>query len=83
MTQTPDNKPGNFYVDVMRGNGVYRLLLGPFVDDHGGALEYLPAVKELALELDPKAAWYSFGTCRLEPGSGPAGVLNDKFPGAC
>lgn len=75
MNQTPDIKPGNFYVDVVREDGEYRLLAGPFVNDHASALEALPAVKALALELDPRAAWYSFGTCRTDEYSG-AGILN-------
>lgn len=76
MDQQPDTKPGNYYVSVVRGSD-YRLLLGPFVDNHAGALEMVEAVRKKAEELDPKAHWYAFGTCRAET-SAP-GILNKFF----
>ena len=81
--QVPDNKPGNYYVSVMRDDGQYRLLLGPFVNDHKAALNLVNAVRRKAEDLDPRACWYAFGSCRLEPdAAAPAGILNKFFPEA-
>lgn len=65
QNQQPDSKPGAYYVSVMRG-AEYRLLLGPFIDDHAGALAMVAPVTAKAQELDVKACWYAFGTCRLD-----------------
>ena len=82
MQQQPDTKPGNYYVSVVRGKDS-RLLLGPFANDHAAALEMVDAVRKKAEELDAKAHWYAFGTCRLEPDDdAPAGILNKFFNAA-
>jgi hypothetical protein len=64
MSQQPDTKPGMYYVTVMDGARVGRLL-GPFENDHAGALAMVDAVRKKAEEIDPKACWYAFGTVRI------------------
>lgn len=78
--QAPDVKPGFYYVSVVRGSGDYRLLRGPFENDHAGALAAVDAARFRAYDLDPRAQWYSFGTVRLEQDAGP-GIL-DKLDAA-
>lgn len=76
----PDTKPGAYYVSVMRGAD-YRLLAGPWIDNHAAALAAVDAVRDVAQDLDPRAAWYAFGTCRLPVEAGempPAGILNEQ-----
>ena len=63
-TQQPDPRPGAYYVTCIDGSRVGRLL-GPFEDDHAAALAMVDKVREKAEEIDPRAHWYSFGTCRL------------------
>ena len=52
MSQAPDNQPGNYYVSVIDGKRVGRLL-GPFENDHAGALAMVDKVRVKAEELDP------------------------------
>lgn len=78
--QPPDIRPGNYYVSVVDGKR-HALLLGPFAH-HVTALDAVDDVRRLAHELDPRAAWYAFGTCRLpDDDSVPvrAGSLNARF----
>lgn len=79
MTQAPDNKPGDYFVSVISDAGHYRLLAGPFVNDHAAALAAVSKARAIAYELDPKAPWYKYGTCRLELESGALGILNDRM----
>lgn len=79
--QTPDTKPGEYYVSVVDGPRASRLL-GPFTNDHAAALAMVDKVREKAEEIDPRAAFYAFGTCRIDgDGRVPvrAGVLNRFF----
>ena len=78
MTQTPDTKPGNYYVTAIDGKRHARLA-GPFRDDHRGALDMVDAAKRLAQELDPKAVFYAFGTCRTDYAYDRPGVLNGRL----
>ena len=68
--QIPDTKPGLYYVTVRRWNNNVtpdvRILRGPFVDDHAAALAAVPEAQRIACELDPRAHWYEFGTCRSD-----------------
>ena len=61
----PDDTPGDYYVSCVDGDR-FAFLAGPFRNDHGAALGMVPRVQKLALELDPKAVFYAFGTCRRE-----------------
>ena len=74
-------KEGEYYVSVIDGPR-WRTLLGPFTDDHQAALDMVEAVRDKAIELDPKAHFYGFGTCRLEGGDKVPirpGLLNKHF----
>lgn len=67
-------------MSVQRGTD-YRLLAGPFINDHAAALARVDDVRKVAERLDAKAAWYAFGTCRLDVGPSerpPAGILNSQ-----
>jgi hypothetical protein len=80
--QAPDTKPGAYFVSVQDGDR-FAAALGPFVDDHAAALAQIEAVRALAQRLQPRAAFYAFGTCRLDhdhPQAQRPGTLNDYFP---
>jgi hypothetical protein len=81
-TQTPDPRPGFYYVSVVRGDR-YVLLAGPYTDHHAGALADVERVRHLAQNVDPRTAFDAFGTCRCETDQGP-GKLNhlDTLPAA-
>lgn len=72
--QTPDTRPGFYYVTVRRDDGQTRLLRGPF-RDHKAALEAVFESRRAAEKLDPCAHWYAFGTGRTETDEGP-GILD-------
>lgn len=75
-----DSKPGLYYVSVVNGVGDYRLLAGPFVNDHAAALGWVDRARCEAEKIDPKAVWYSFGTVRLEAAASPRlGILNERL----
>lgn len=74
--QAPDPRPGFYYVSVRRPNGDYRLLRGPFVNDHAAALAAVDPARYRAYDLDPRAAWYAYGTARTEQDMGP-GLLDE------
>jgi hypothetical protein len=75
--QTPDTKPGAYYVSAVDA-GRTALLFGPFIDDHGGALAAVDRVRKVACDLDPRAQWYAFGTVRLyDRSTYPLGSLNN------
>lgn len=77
--QDPDTKPGDYYVSVL-DSGRYALALGPFRDDHAGALERVAEVRVYCQEQTAKAAWWAFGTCRLDSADdNPHGKLNDAL----
>ena len=76
--QEPDTKPGDYFVS-MTNNGGYSLLLGPFPHNHTAALELVSQARSVAEDIDPRAAFLSFGTCRLEIESGRFGKLNEMF----
>lgn len=79
-TQEPDIQLGNYYVSVRRDDGMHGLLLGPFRNDHARALAAVPAARAKAEEVDPRAHWYAFGTCRLAADFVTPGVLNHLLP---
>ena len=81
MSQQPDNKPGAYYVTVIREDGEWRPLVGPFLNDHAKALSMVEPARSKAQELDPRAWWYGFGTVRLDvsPEAAPQGILNRYF----
>jgi hypothetical protein len=77
--ETPDTKPGNYYVSARRDDGRYALLVGPFRDDHAKALSLVDKATDAAWNSgDPRAPWYFYGTCRTEYDCDKPGILNDK-----
>jgi hypothetical protein len=82
MPQEPDPAPGDYYVTCIDGPRT-SLLLGPFTNDHAGALAMVDKARERAIELNSWAHFYSFGTCRMKPEhqTNPPyqGILNDHF----
>jgi hypothetical protein len=75
-----DPRPGCYYVSVVDGKR-HALLAGPF-GEHTTALDAVPDTRELAEQMDPRASWYAFGTCRLpDDDSVPirAGKLNKQL----
>jgi hypothetical protein len=78
MNEQPDTKPGFYYVSVVRTGGLrhdFRLLRGPFQNDHAAALAAVEPGKARAEALDPRAFWYAYGTCRTDTDQGP-GILD-------
>lgn len=63
-----------FYVSVIRSDGDYRLLAGPFLT-HQRALEMVDVTRAKANDVDPRACWYAFGTCKAD--TKQPGILND------
>lgn len=77
----PDTAPGNYYVSVRNDKGEYRLLLGPFPNDHAAALAEVDKVRLYANQNDPKSVWYFFGTARRDLGeSAVQGRFNSVWP---
>lgn len=69
--------PGAYFVSVRNDSGTnpdWRPLLGPF-PAHEIALAWLPRGKNMALDLDPRASFYAFGTTRLENHTRVTGLL--------
>lgn len=77
--QQPDNQPGNYYVSVRRDDGAARCLAGPFRDNHAAALALVDKAREIAIDLDPRAHWYSFGTLRTSYDYSYPGILNNRL----
>lgn len=78
--QTPDPRPGAYYVSAIDGPRS-ALLAGPW-PTHAEALAMVDRVRALANELDPRSHWYAFGTARLpDDDSVPirAGSLNGRL----
>lgn len=74
--QVPDTRLGNYYVSVRDGSRT-ALLAGPFVNDHASALEMVDHARDVAADLNPRAWFYAYGTCRLPLDSSPPGRIND------
>lgn len=77
----PDDAPGDYYVSCVDG-GRFAFLAGPFRDDHKAALDMVPKAREVACDLDPRAHFYGFGTCRREPDPTrplTVGILNARL----
>lgn len=73
----PDTKPGDYYVSIVDGRRT-SLALGPFRDDHAAALASVDRVRSYATERFTAAAFWSFGTCRVDHAdTNPLGKLNE------
>lgn len=71
--QEPDMRLGDYFVDAKDGELTF-LISGPY-RYHADALADLNKCRELATQSDPRAAFYSFGTCRYQANSGKVGLL--------
>jgi hypothetical protein len=67
--QQPDDQPGDYFVSAVDG-GSRALVSGPYINDHASALDDVAECRQLVEEVDPKAVFYAFGTCRLPLESG-------------
>lgn len=71
--QQPDPRPGDYFVSAIDGDR-YSLISGPYVNDHAAALADVASVRRLANDHDPRACFWAWGTCRMEPNSGRIGT---------
>lgn len=81
--ETPDTKPGNYYVSVRETSGeAFWLALGPFINNHAGALAAVDAVRGVYYEHDRsgKAPWMAYGTVRMTDDVTKPGVVNAYLP---
>lgn len=73
--QEPDSGPGPYYVSARDGPTTFWLLAGPFAT-HAEALALVERTRQVACEDEPRAFWYSFGTCRMKDGTTKPGSAN-------
>ncbi len=73
IIQTPDTRPGPYYVSAIDGRKNY-LMAGPYAQ-HADALEDVQRVREIADKADARAHFMAWGTCRIE-GSTQVGNMN-------
>ena len=78
-----DTKPGNYYVTARRDDGKHVFLAGPFRDDHRAAIQMVPQATRIANDVDPRAPWYSYGTCRTPYNYATPGVFNARLAINC
>ncbi len=72
--QQPDDQPGDYFISAIDGHR-HALVSGPYVNDHAAALRDVAECRQLLEDVDPKASFYAFGTCRLPPESQRIGFL--------
>lgn len=72
----PHAEGAQFFVSCIEDSGERRnaLLLGPY-DTHEDALANVDRGRKLAGDADPKAYWYSFGTCSISEPTDMKGVF--------
>ena len=78
-TEEADPRPGSYYVSCIYGEK-RALLYGP-LPSHAAALAMVERVRAVAVEVDPRAHWYSFGTARADVDYTRPGVLNALVEG--
>ena len=74
-----DLRPGHYYVSMVDGQR-FALLTGPF-DTHREALDSVSKARDKACEIDGRAHFYSFGTCRMEITANPRRGALDMLKG--
>lgn len=76
---TPDTRPGNYYVSAIDGPA-YHLLLGPFTR-HADALARVDPVRAFVTEHGgPKAHFMAYGTVRMADDVTKPGTANQYLP---
>lgn len=73
QTQTPDTRPGPYYVSAIDAGKTYTMA-GPYAD-HASALADVDRARDIASDHDGRAWFMSWGTVRIE-GSDRVGNLN-------
>lgn len=73
-----DLRPGFYYVSIEH-NGERRLVRGPW-SSHAAALAAVAEVRAHCERIDPRGAWYAYGTARSETDLGP-GLLGPAVMG--
>lgn len=63
--QTPDTRPGHYYVSATVGGTHWLAMVGPLAT-HQEALDLVDDVRKYANEVDYRSAWFIFGTCRVD-----------------
>lgn len=71
--QPEDPRPGFYYVSCQRDDGRSARIRGPYAT-HAAALDAVRAVKDVAQDVDSRAHWYAWGTCRSETDLGPGAL---------
>lgn len=70
---------GNYYVSVHDpSTRQLALLAGPF-DEHKAALAMVERARSVAVEVDPKGVWYSYGTVKTSKKFNNPGKLNKQL----
>jgi hypothetical protein len=69
------NDQYHYYVSAVDGSR-YTLLAGPFAT-HEEALDRVDAAREKSTEIDPRAWFYAYGTCRVIGYSAPGRLNQD------
>jgi hypothetical protein len=72
-TQQPDTRPGPYYVTAVDGSRWFKMA-GPYVG-HAAALADVDRARDIASNVDGRAHFMAWGTCRAE-GSTDIGALN-------
>lgn len=74
-----DPRPGFYYVSIQNDAGERRFIRGPW-SSHAAALAALPEVRAHCQRIDPRGAWYAYGTARSDVDQGP-GLLGPAIMG--
>lgn len=74
LRQTPDTKPGPYYVSAIDGAKTY-LMAGPY-DQHADALADVDKARDIATSADGRAWFMAWGTVRRNDGATTPGRLN-------
>jgi hypothetical protein len=72
-TQTPDTRPGPYYVSAIDGTKKF-IMAGPYAQ-HADALADVERARQIADKADGRAWFMACGTCRIE-GSAKVGNMN-------
>ena len=76
VNESPDTRPGPYYVSVVDGARV-SLLLGPY-ELHADALDNVERARKHACKVSERAWFYAFGTVRSD-GERRPGIFNGEI----
>jgi hypothetical protein len=66
----------SYYITVVRDDGDYRFLAGPY-HTHQAAMDDLDRARSIATAIDRSAVWYAYGTASVTGYTEP-GILNRR-----